>query len=46
MKNSYDIFWIDYALEELNQTISYLELNFTEKEIFENKKSNLVRDWI
>lgn len=46
MKNGYDICWTDYALEELNQTISYLELNFTKKEIFENKKSNLCRDWI
>ena len=31
MKNGYDICWTDYALEELNQTISYLELNFTKK---------------
>lgn len=33
MKNGYEIFWTHFALEELNQTITYLELNFTEKEI-------------
>ena len=33
MKNGYEIFWTDFALEELSQTIGYLELNFTDKEI-------------
>lgn len=33
MKNGYKFFWTDFALEELSQTISYLELNFTDKEI-------------
>lgn len=33
MKNGYEIFWTDYALDELAQTIKYLEENWTEKEI-------------
>ena len=33
MKSGYNILWTDYALEELEQTIDYLERNFTEKEI-------------
>ena len=33
MKNGYKILWTDHALEELAQTISYLEHFFTEKEI-------------
>lgn len=33
MKSGYNILWTDYALEELEQTIRYLEINFTEKEI-------------
>ena len=33
MKNGYEIRWTDYALEELEQTIHYLENHFSEKEI-------------
>ncbi|MVN20665.1 type II toxin-antitoxin system RelE/ParE family toxin [Mucilaginibacter arboris] len=33
MKNGYKIFWTDYALNELEQTITYLEENWTEKEL-------------
>lgn len=33
MKNGYNVFWTDYALDELAQTIQYLEENWTEKEI-------------
>lgn len=33
MKNGYKIFWTDYALQELEQTIIYLEENWTEKEL-------------
>lgn len=33
MRNGYKILWTDYALEELAQTISYLEQCFTEKKI-------------
>ncbi len=33
MKNGYKVFWTDYALDELAQTIKYIEKNWTEKEI-------------
>jgi len=33
MTSGYNILWTDYALEELEKTIEYLEINFTEKEI-------------
>lgn len=33
MKSGYKIFWTDFALDELAQTIKYLEENWTEKEI-------------
>lgn len=33
MKSGYKIFWSDNALKELNNTINYLEENFTDKEI-------------
>lgn len=33
MKNGYKIFWTTNALQELNQTIEYLEENFSEKEL-------------
>ncbi|KIA89556.1 type II toxin-antitoxin system RelE/ParE family toxin [Kaistella jeonii] len=33
MKSGYNILWTEYALEELEKTIEYLEINFTEKEI-------------
>lgn len=33
MKNGYKIFWTDFALHELEQTINYLEENWTAKEI-------------
>lgn len=33
MKSGYDIVWTPNALDELEQTIEYLENNFTEKEI-------------
>jgi plasmid stabilization system protein ParE len=32
MENGYNIRWTDNALEELAETIHYLEINFTEKE--------------
>jgi len=34
MKNGYKIFWTDFALKELEQTIAYLEENWTEKELY------------
>lgn len=33
MKNGYKILWTDNALDELAQTIEYLEENFTDREI-------------
>jgi len=33
MKSGYDIVWTPNALKELDQTIEYLETNFSEKEI-------------
>lgn len=31
MKNGYEIVWSDFALNELEKTITYLEENWTEK---------------
>jgi len=33
MKNGYKILWTDFALKELENTIEYLEENWTEKEL-------------
>ncbi|TKB96581.1 type II toxin-antitoxin system RelE/ParE family toxin [Pedobacter cryotolerans] len=33
MKNGYEIVWSDFALNELEKTITYLEENWTEKEL-------------
>jgi len=33
MKSGYSIYWTENALNELSDTINYLERNFTEKEI-------------
>ena len=33
MKNGYNILWTDNALKELAETITYLENNWTEKEL-------------
>ena len=33
MKNGYKIHWTPHALEELSETIEYLEQNFTIKEL-------------
>ncbi|RYX79972.1 type II toxin-antitoxin system RelE/ParE family toxin [bacterium] len=33
MKNGYEVIWTGFALDELAQTIKYLEENWTEKEI-------------
>lgn len=33
MKSGYKIYWTDYALNELEKTIEFLEENWTEKEI-------------
>ena len=33
MKNGYKIFWTVHALSELEETIAYLEENWTEKEL-------------
>ncbi|TAE38118.1 MAG: type II toxin-antitoxin system RelE/ParE family toxin [Sphingobacteriales bacterium] len=33
MKNGYKVFWTDFALTELQNTIEYLEENWTEKEL-------------
>lgn len=33
MKSGYNIYWTENALNELSNTINYLETNFTEKEI-------------
>lgn len=33
MKSGYSIFWTENALNELSDTINYLENNFTEKEL-------------
>lgn len=33
MENGYNILWTPNALEELEQTIEYLQLHFTDKEI-------------
>ena len=33
MKSGYKILWTDHALDELEQTFGYLQLNFSEKEI-------------
>lgn len=33
MKSGYEIVWSDHALNELTQTLEYLEQNFTEKEL-------------
>jgi plasmid stabilization system protein ParE len=33
MKNGYNIFWTDFALNELHKTIQYLEAHWTEREL-------------
>ncbi|MGB4775265.1 MAG: type II toxin-antitoxin system RelE/ParE family toxin [Daejeonella sp.] len=33
MKNGYKILWTNFALEELEKTINYLEEHWTEKEL-------------
>ena len=33
MKSGYEIIWTEFAINELEETISYLEKNFTDKEI-------------
>ena len=33
MKSGYNILWTEHALNELNNTIKYLEGNFTKKEL-------------
>lgn len=33
MKSGYSISWTDHALDELGQTIEYLRLNFSQREI-------------
>jgi plasmid stabilization system protein ParE len=33
MKSGYKVFWTDHALDELEKTIEYLQLNFTAAEI-------------
>ena len=33
MKSGYRVSWTDHALEELRNTVEYLELNFSEREI-------------
>lgn len=33
MKNGYEVLWTNHALQELNETFEYLELNWTLKEI-------------
>ena len=33
MKNGYKIFWTDFALKELENTVDYLEENWTDKEL-------------
>lgn len=33
MENVYEILWTDLALEELTQTVEYLEMKFSQKEI-------------
>lgn len=33
MKNGYEIFWTEHAIQELNDTLEYIELNWSEKEI-------------
>lgn len=33
MENEYEIIWTDLALEELAETVEYLERKFTEKEV-------------
>ena len=33
MENSYEIVWTDLALEELENTVKYLEEKFSEKEV-------------
>lgn len=42
MKNGYNIFWTENALTELENTIQYLELNWTKKEL-KNLAENLDR---
>jgi len=33
MESGYKVFWTDHALAELKQTIEFLEINWTEKEL-------------
>jgi plasmid stabilization system protein ParE len=33
MKSGYSILWTDHAIKELEETIAYLNINWTEKEI-------------
>lgn len=33
MENGYSIFWTDNALDELDKTFHYLEINFSQKEL-------------
>ena len=33
MENDFEIIWTDLALEELAETVEYLERKFTEKEV-------------
>lgn len=40
MKSGYKIQWTDHALGELEQTIEYLETNFSEKELKDSLKKS------
>jgi len=44
MTNGYKILWTDHALEELSETIQYLETFFSEKEI--NRLANKIEETI
>jgi plasmid stabilization system protein ParE len=33
MKNGYKVFWTEHALNELEKTIEYLQINFSDKEL-------------
>ncbi len=45
MKNGYKILWTDNALEELQETYSYLELNWTALEELQETYSYLELNW-
>lgn len=42
MRSGYRVLWTDHALEELDNAVEYLQLNFTDVEIVHDLFANIV----